>query len=305
MKQFSIEEQYLRCQSNLESTSIVKLLPCTKSLGVVGVGNKEYPMPTITQISKVFELNHELVAQKTMQGFDNLELVPFAMPIRTMAEILTKEITRRGEAGQIYKTSRTPDDLHAKARVNKEKQVWFWQTLLDGIDSNSLVYFPSSYTVNNIGKTKLEIISDPHVCAIPGWSIGLTESFSFLPKQGDGGIIAGRKQLEYGFSPNEYREILENAQYTGESGRTIEDFIIAFLSRLNEKNEVSHDIDDCNATWLLGQYLKVPYADIVVVGRWIGNLGRVRLDLHRSNNKKCTWNVGATTTVRLGLKQTF
>lgn len=305
MSQFSVGEQYYRCRSNLESTGIIKQLPLSKSLGVIGVESKEYPIPTTDQLTKIFELNNELVTLKIRQGFDRLELVPFAMPIRTMAEILAKEIIWRGEAGQIFKTSQTPNDLQTKTRVNKEKHVWFWQTLLDGIDNEALVYFPSSYTVNNIGKSKFEIISDPHICAFPGWSIGLTESYTFLPKQGEGKTIADRKQLEYGFSPNEYREIFKNAQYFGETGRTIEDFIITFLSRLNEKNEVSNDINDCNAAWLLGQYLKAPYADLVVVGRWIGNLGRVRVDLHRSNNKKCTWNVGATTTVRLWLKQAF
>jgi hypothetical protein len=305
LSQFSVEEQYFRCRSNLESTGIIKQLPLSKSRGVIGIDSKEYPIPTADQVSKVFELNYRLVKLKTRQGFDRLELVPFAMPIRAMAEILAKEIICRGETGQIYKTSQTPNDLQTKTRVNKEKHVWFWQTLLDGIDNDALVYFPSSYTVNNIGKSKLEIISDPHVCAFLGWSIGLTESYTFLPKQGDGKTIADRKQLEYGFSPNEYREILKNTQYFGETGRTIEDFIIAFLSRLNEKNEISNDINDCNATWLLGQYLKVPYADLVAVGRWIGNLGRVRIDLHRSNNKRCTWNVGATTTVRLEVKVSF
>ena len=40
-------------------------------------------------------------------------------------------------------------------------------------------------------------------------------------------------------------------------------------------------------------------AEVVPAGRWIRQLGRLRLDAHRTDNKQCTKDVGAATTVRL------
>ena len=81
--------------------------------------------------------------------------------------------------------------------------------------------------------------------------------------------------------------------YLGETGKTLEDFLTKFLTRLETTNEISNDVNDNNALWCLGQYLKVPYAELVPTGRWIRNVGRARLDMHRTGNKLCTksWGV--------------
>jgi len=42
-------------------------------------------------------------------------------------------------------------------------------------------------------------------------------------------ILGDRKQLEIGLSPNEYLHTLQDQAYQGETGRTLEDFIIKFL----------------------------------------------------------------------------
>jgi hypothetical protein len=93
---------------------------------------------------------------------------------------------------------------------------------------------------------------------------------------------------------------LQTEPYQGESGKTLEDFLTEFLVRLETTNEVSYDGDDLNALWCLAQYYKIPYAEVVPVGRWIRSVGRLRLDSHRTGNKKCTKNVGVSTIVRLG-----
>ena len=111
--------------------------------------------------------------------------------------------------------------------------------------------------------------------------------------------MEGRKQLESGLSPREYLGILGTHPYNGETGRTLEDFISGFIVRLENADEVSNDGDDLNALWCLGQYYKLPYAEVVPVGRWVRGVGRVRLDSHRTGNKKCTRIAGASTTVRL------
>jgi hypothetical protein len=66
-----------------------------------------------------------------------------------------------------------------------------------------------------------------------------------------------------------------------------------------ETNEISHDRYDDNALWCLAQYIKISYAECVPVGSWNSKVGRLRLDMHRTGNKKCTKSVGAATIVRI------
>ena len=109
----------------------------------------------------------------------------------------------------------------------------------------------------------------------------------------------GRKQLEIGLSPREYIQILKTESYTGETGKTLEDFITEFLTHLETTNEVSHDRYNDNSLWCLGQFTKIKYAELVPTGWWHREFGRVRLDMHRTGNKLCTKSWGASTTVRL------
>jgi hypothetical protein len=130
--------------------------------------------------------------------------------------------------------------------------------------------------------------------------VGLVEDLPIMPEQGRGKTLGGRRQLEIGHSPREYLEVLQTQTYEGETGKTLEDFITEFLAHLEETNEVSNDVNDHNALWCLGQYLKISYAELVPTGRWFRNVGRARLDMHRTNNKLCTKSWGASSTVRLG-----
>src|SRR5260370_35492600 len=61
-------------------------------------------------------------------------------------------------------------------RVNTEKQVWIWDTLRQALDTDELVYFPQDYASNHRGQTKLEVVNNGRICAVPGWSGGLVES---------------------------------------------------------------------------------------------------------------------------------
>ena len=73
-----------------------------------------------------------------------------------------------------------------------------------------------------------------------------------------------------------------------------------FLTRLDTTHEVSNDVADNNALWCLAHYVKIPYAECVPTGRWHRSVGRMRLDMHRTNNKQCTKSWGGSTVVRLG-----
>ncbi|MEI7554716.1 hypothetical protein [Candidatus Chlorohelix sp.] len=294
---FPVEREYVRCVNALNRSGILTLLPNSQNLGALGIDGKEYPIPTQEQVIELFAQNRELVSRKVPQGFDNLELTPLAMPTALLIDRLKAAILKH--AREIYQTRLSPSDPLVAVRVNKEKHVWVWETLKQALDTDELVYFPQAYSSTHKGLTKLEVVNNGQICAVAGWSVGLVESSPIMPQQGLGKTIGGRKQLEVGCSPNEYLHTLQAQAYQGETGKTLEDFITKFLTHLESTNEVSNDVSDNNALWCLGQYLKIPYADCVPAGRWIRSVGRTRLDLHRSNNKKCTKFVGGSTTVRL------
>jgi hypothetical protein len=296
---FPVEKEYARCVTALNRTGILTLLPESESAGVIGIDGKEYPMPTREQVVELFAHNRELVCRKVPQGFDRLELTPMAMAMPLLMERMKAAIIKHAAEGKIYQTRRSPADPLIPVRVNAEKHVWPWETLRQALDTDELVYFPREYSSNHGGQTKLEAANNGRICAVPGWSVGLVESFPIMAQQGQGKISGGRRQLEIGASPNEYRQTLQMEAYQGETGKTLEDFITKFLTHLETTDEVSNDVADDNALWCLAQYLKLPYADVVPTGRWHRSVGRARLDTHRSNNKLCAKSFGGSTTVRL------
>lgn len=259
--------EYKRCVDNLKCTGILTFLPKSKHIGVIGIDGKEYPIPTQEQVVELFDHNRELVGRKVPQGFDRLELTPMAMPAPHLIALMKAAILKHAAEGKIYQTRRFPSDPLIPIRVNTEKHVWIWDTLRQALDTDELVYFPQEYSSNHRGQTKLEVVGNGSICAVPGWSVRLVESLPIMPQQDQGQTLEGRRQLEIGNSPREYIQILQSQAYQGETGKTLEDFITKFLTHLETTNEVSNDVHDNNALWCLGQYLKITYAELVPTGR--------------------------------------
>ena len=294
---FPVEREYARCVTALNRTGILTFLPKSESTGVTGIDGKEYPTPTQEQVIELFDHNRELIGRKVPQGFDRLELTPMAIPASSLIDRLRTAVLRHAKEGTIYQTRRSPSDPLTPVRVNTEKTVWIWDTLGQALDTDELAYFPQEYSSNHRGQTKLEAVNDGRICAVPGWSVGLVESLPIMPQQGRGKTLGGRRQLETGSSPRDYLRTLQTQAYQGETGKTLEDFITRFLTHLETTDEVSNDLDDDNALWFLGQYVKVKYGDLVPTGRWFRVVGRARLDMHRTGNRLGSW--GGSSTVRL------
>jgi len=295
-----IEKEYLRCVSELSLTGIINHLPKSNASGIYGIEGKEYPAPTMEQVQELFVVNQELVNKKAKQGFDTLQLTPIAISTLHLIDLLNNAILKHQKAGQIFQTSHSLINAFKPVRVNKEKQIWIWETLRLAIETGEIVYFPQTYSSSNHGGlTKSEAIINSNICAVPGWSIALVENLLKMPTLGESKTVGGRKQLETGYSPFEYFQILKSEAYQGETGLILEDFLTKFLTRLETINEVSNEVEENNALWLLGHYLKISYAEVVPTGRWIRSVGRLRLDMHRTKNKKCTESWGASTAVRL------
>lgn len=294
-----IEREYARCLTTLNRTGILTLLPKSEGFGVIGIDGKAYPIPTQEDVVELFAHNKELVARKVPQGFDRLELTPMAMPTLLLIDRMKAAILKYAAEGELYQTRRSASDPFIPVRVNTEKQVWVWDTLRQALATDELVYFPQEYCSNHRGQSKLEVVHNGRICAVPGWSVGLVESLPIMPQLGRGQTLGGRRQVETGSSPREYLQALQTEAYEGETGKTLEDFSIKFLTHLETTHEVSHDRHDHNGLWCLGQYVKIKYAELVPTGWWHRDFGRVRLDMHRTGNKLCMKSWGGPSTVRL------
>ena len=182
----NLEKEHTRTITALNRTGILTLLPRSENLGVIGIDGKEYPVPTQEQVVELFANNRELVGRKVPQGFDRLELTPMAMPLPYLFDLMKAAILKHAAEGNLYQARRSASEPHTPVRVNKEKQVWIWDTLRQAIDTDELVYFPQEYSSNHRGQTKLRVINNGRICTFPGWSVGLVESLPIMPQQGRG-----------------------------------------------------------------------------------------------------------------------
>lgn len=292
---FPLQTEYQRCVGSLNRVGITSLLPHKESLGILGPDGKEYPIPTPREIQGLFDANKALVKEKMNQGFTRLALTPFAMPMQMLSERVKAAIRKHAQEGKIFQAKQTPSDPDTPIAVNLEDPLYMWESILTGEKTGDLVYFPKAYTKSHHGVSKDKVIISPDVCAVPGWSIGLIEDARFLPREGQAKIIGGRRQLDNNHTPNDYLKALQGAQYKGESGWAPEDFLVDFVTRLEETNQVSHDWDDYSALWLTGAFL--PKEGFVPFGHW--PRGDRALHLYGDDPDYRYGHWGASSTVRL------
>ena len=299
---FPLERAYARIMTALSRTGILTPLPRSRVLGVIGIDGKEYPGPTLEQTRQVFLRNEELVDRKSRQGFTQLQLTPMAMPTSELIDRARTALLEHAAAGTIFQTKRDPADADVPVGVNIRDPIWVWDRVRPALYSGDLVYFPRVYTPHDHrGSTKEEVMRNPRLCALPGWSVGLIEPMPFTPRLGQGQMIGGRKQLEEYATPRDYLRTLSTPPYEGETGWTPEDFLTHFVTQLETIHQVSHDRHDGNILWLLGAYLPdaVPYAELVPAFYWDSDAGRrLRLSTHRTGNR--FRGCAARSVVRLG-----
>lgn len=298
----NIERDYACTITAMSRTEILFLLPRSKKLGVIGIDEEEYPVPTREQLQEIFNLNKELVDRKMRQGFTQLQLTPIAMPVSQLIERVKTVVLKHAAVEKILQTKKNSTNADIPARVNTDGPIWIWDRVRQALDTANLVYFPRAYSDrDHRGLTKKQVIREIRLCAVPGWSVGLIEPLSIMPQQGQGRVIGGRKQLEEYYTPREYLQTLSTPIYEGETGWTPEDFLTHFVIRLEKSNQICHDRHDGNALWLLGSYMpdSMPNAKLVPVGYWDRDAGRrIRLSAHRTGNRLRAWV--ARSMVRLG-----
>ena len=226
---------------------------------ITGIDGNIYPIPTFEQIAaRLFE-RRDTLQTKHDQGFTKLLLVPFGMSLDSLREVLKQFLLK-------HKKDNPTFDL------DTDEPLWTWTDYqgTDTGDSPKLVYYPQSFTKEGHGgKTKMEILKTnyklptltPTQTSFPGWTIHLLQpsdptdshspGFAPIPREGQGtpqGDLIPRPPLEAGKTPIEYLSILQSSQdnpnspYSHEYGMTLEDWIMAFMTHLQETKKPLDDI---------------------------------------------------------------
>jgi len=259
---YHLSEQYTSQVSLLEQVGILK------EGKITGIDGREYPIPTLEQIAQcLFERESELSVKRD-QGFTKLLLVPFGMSLDALREILKQFLLSYKQAHPAFDLD-TDDPLYA------------WKDGYEGADIGDppkMVYYPKSFDPDHHkGQTKTQILEEQDVTpgSFPGWTVHLfqppdptnqeSKGFASVPREGQGtthGEETPRPSLEAGKSPNEYLSTLQEAQedpnspYHNESGLTPEDWILAFITHLEETGQPldNYQNSEESITYLTGSF---------------------------------------------------
>jgi hypothetical protein len=211
-------------------------------------------MPSISQVLSVMTASPELLA-KVGQGFVHLHIVPFGLSISSWKEPINKALLRFESEGSLRSREGT------SLKINNAAPSWIWDDLEEAYNEEKVLYFPTCFGQESHGLMKKELIEKMR---FPGWQVLLIEDPWAIPREGEGQILGGRRQIETNKTPQEYLQLLDCGPYAFESGLTPEawlSFLVAHL--LKTHGEVFCASQSTAACHLIGAYLssfnKVPY----------------------------------------------
>jgi hypothetical protein len=259
-KHYHLSEQYNRQASLLREVGLLN-----EQDEIQAIDGHSYPIPTLEQIAeRIFERREEL-SSKHDQGFTKLLLVPFGMSLDILADTLKHFLLA-------YKKKRPDFELDTDDPLWIEDSYKRADTATKPDGSPVLVYHPTSFDRHNHqGKSKSQILSaqSQNPSSFPGWTIHLLQpsnpkdpnspGIAPIPRRGKGTSYGqdpsfpldlstpSRPDLEADQTPEEYLSILQSSHdnsdspYTHETGLTPEDWIIAFMTHLQETGQPLDD----------------------------------------------------------------
>lgn len=255
-----------------------------------GVDKKEYLIPSLENVRSAMMENKELLMMKGKQGFTKLLVVPFAMDLTVLIDRFESYLKARNQ------------DKQNHFDLNREDPIEI--DLSNSMDAflDELVYHPKNMEAGGRGgDTKEQILETQN--SRGDWHRGFefifvqkeddSECIRSIPHQGKGtptGKNHGRADVEAGKDANEY--VLEmvasqtdpDSPYFRESGMTLEAWIIAFMTQLEETGTTLDTLDAIgSAARLAGAYS--PRNDMFICAYWDGDEAKAKIVSESSNNK--------------------
>jgi hypothetical protein len=289
-----LPKQYEEQARLLEDLGFLQILPESKQYGIVDKEQNEYPFPEYEDIKREILKDKEAFETKFNQGFTELRITPFALPTKTLFTAIEQEIRIQHKKGILHSTDGTTLDLD----LNQPLYQW------DGYENQEPVYFPENFDqTNHNGKTKQQIL-DSKTSTFPGFLVSFEESSQDIPRDGQGTEINGRPQLEAGKSAQEYLKLLKTDPYQHESGLTVEDWAIRFLSALHKDGTVLYDWDakdtngEENASGCINLATFFPKGGVVSNAHWVRVGRRAFVDGRGAGFGNSSYGAGSS--VRVG-----
>lgn len=261
------KSQYENKSKILNKLGLLDILPESQEIGIVGIDGKEYPFPERDAIEQAIREKEGFFETKIAQGFTELEIIPFDLPLDTLITTLTQQLIKHHQEGKLFHTRKNQDDDSEELQpfdLNEDDPLYIWEGYEQADEQGTLVYDVKEFSSNHQGKTKQELIDSQEVCK--GYLVILREKNVNIPREGKGETIHDRKQFETDQTPKDYLYMLQTQkQYQGESGYTPEEWLVQFLVHLHKTNEVMDDHQrNGSAAFLIGAYF--PASDVVPNG---------------------------------------
>jgi len=254
---FDVPRQYqeqIQILNRLGLLDFIKIEnPIEMDKGIVGIDNQEYAIPSIQDIQKQIQENREKFETKRKQGFSEIQITPFALPLKKLIEIAKKQLLKHAQEKKLFIPKINLTDPDAPFDLDAENPFWKWDGYDNADTEGKIVYDPKTFDkTNHQGQTKKQILENQNQ-TFPGFRVTLQEKNSILPRVGKGKTISGRKQLETNLTPQEYLQKLQtDPQCQNEQGLTPEEWIIKFILNLEKTNQVLDMYDSNNSH--LGSY---------------------------------------------------
>jgi hypothetical protein len=220
-----------------------------RQVGTTAIDGQFHPIPSFDDLTH--RLQSPELRRKIEQGFNQLLLVPFGLPLSRLFDAWRRGLLRNEHL------------LQPHGGLNRRVPVFIW----NGYESEELVYSPQHFAPDHGGRTKAQVLAADPAAA---WQVLLSEgALVSLPYRGRGQTVAGRTQVEAGRTPAQYLISLREA---GEAGWTAEAYVTAFLTQMER---AGCPLDAGTLSYLTASY--APVRGGVLSAHWssVGQAGMI------------------------------
>ena len=297
-----LQKQYTELARALNEVGLLEIIEETGEKGIIGIDGKPYPIPSIEKIKAELLKDREIYELKMKQGFTKINLVPIALPIAKLIAVYKEQLLDHFKRGKLFyptKDASNRPELIIKDKFNEKEPLCVWEKWLNADVDGSLKYYPKNFDKdNNGGSSKEDLMTELAKTKFSGWVIELIEDYPNIPREGKGKTKEGRKQLEAGLSPIDYKNKLADDQaYDREDGQTIDSSLTQATTELHTKNQVMDDFQGHGSiNWLLGNYQAA--LDCLPFFYWVR--GYRQAYFSRNNPRRRDKDFGFRSAVRVG-----
>ena len=159
-ERLKLKDQWASQVKMLNEAGVLELLPESQELGIIGIDGQEYAIPSYEQIlGRITQGKAEILENQTENGYKQLILTPFAMPLRQLCKLV------EGSFKKVLSENQVVDAYGSDERINSDNFIEDNGNILDSDINGEMVYYPNSDDSKD-GLTKIDCIKENG-----GWEI--------------------------------------------------------------------------------------------------------------------------------------